>query len=165
MERKLYRSRSERIVGGVCGGIAEYYGVDPTLVRLVAIALTVLSAGTAVIAYIVMMIVVPEDASAGIDKGGVPVATTPPPTPPGGAPGYYGAQAPPAGPQPPPPPPSAPKPPRARGRGGITFGIVLVVLGGLLLVSQFVPGVEIWRLWPLIIVAIGIRTMFRKDDD
>ena len=37
MEKRLYRSRTDRMLGGVCGGIAEYFGVDPTLIRLLAV--------------------------------------------------------------------------------------------------------------------------------
>ena len=60
--RKLYRSRQDRMIGGVCGGIAEYFNIDPTLVRLLAVA-SIFLAGSAVIAYLIAWIVVPEDPS------------------------------------------------------------------------------------------------------
>ena len=59
MER-LYRSKKERILGGVCAGIGIYFDVDPTVVRLVWIVLTLLSVGIGVIAYIIAWIIVPE---------------------------------------------------------------------------------------------------------
>ena len=60
MIRKFYRSRKDRIIAGVCGGIAEYFGVDPIIVRLIALIL-VLSAGGGLIAYIIAWIAVPEE--------------------------------------------------------------------------------------------------------
>lgn len=162
MERKLYRSRRERMISGVCGGIAEYFDVDPTLVRLVAVVLTLVSVGTAAIAYLVMTIVVPEE-PLGAGEGRGP-AVVPPPVPPSGPQSSAQGVPPPAAPAPPGYPPMTgpqPTPPRRPTRGGITFGVVLVLVGLALLASQFVPGLDLWRLWPLIIVAIGIRTMFR----
>jgi phage shock protein C len=60
MVKKLYRSKKNRKIAGVCGGIAEYFGVDPIIVRLIALIL-VLSAGGGLIAYIIAWIVVPEE--------------------------------------------------------------------------------------------------------
>lgn len=60
MEKRLYRSRKERVLGGVCGGIAEYFGVDPTLVRLLAVIL-ILAGGAGIIAYIIAWIIIPEE--------------------------------------------------------------------------------------------------------
>ncbi|MCX7667336.1 MAG: PspC domain-containing protein [Atribacterota bacterium] len=57
--KRLYRSRKERILGGVCGGIAEYLETDPTVVRLVAVLL-ILLAGSAIVAYLIAWIVIPE---------------------------------------------------------------------------------------------------------
>lgn len=59
MQRRLYRSHADRIVSGVCGGLAEYLDIDPTIVRLVFVALTLLTSGVWAIVYIVMAILVP----------------------------------------------------------------------------------------------------------
>jgi phage shock protein C len=58
--RKLYRSRTQRMIAGVAGGLGEYFGIDPTLVRL-AFVFTALAGGPGLIAYIIMMIVIPEE--------------------------------------------------------------------------------------------------------
>ena len=58
MEKKLYRIEEGKKIAGVCGGIAEYFNIDPTLVRL-GWALVSLS-GTGVIAYIVAALIMPE---------------------------------------------------------------------------------------------------------
>ena len=58
--KKLYRSIDERIVAGVCGGIAEYFKIDPVLVRIIFILL-LFGAGTGLLAYIIAWIIVPEE--------------------------------------------------------------------------------------------------------
>ena len=60
MAKKIYRSKKDSIIGGVCGGIAEYFGIDPTLVRLLAI-LIVFIGGAGVIAYIIAWIIIPQN--------------------------------------------------------------------------------------------------------
>lgn len=60
MTKKLYRSKSNRMIWGVCGGLAEYFDIDPTLVRIIAFAsLLVGSLGFWI--YIIMAIVVPTE--------------------------------------------------------------------------------------------------------
>lgn len=56
--RRLYRSRKNRIIGGVAGGIGEYLGIDPTIVRLVWVILAFVGVG--IVAYIVAWIIIPE---------------------------------------------------------------------------------------------------------
>lgn len=57
--KKLYRSR-ERIIAGVCGGLADYLAVDPVLVRLIAALAVFFTCFTAIIAYIIAWFVIPE---------------------------------------------------------------------------------------------------------
>jgi phage shock protein C len=57
--RKLYRSKNNRQVAGVCGGLAEYFNLDPTLIRVLFIILAVLG-GSGVILYLAMWIIVPK---------------------------------------------------------------------------------------------------------
>lgn len=58
--RRLLRSQNDRWLAGVCGGVGEYAGIDPNLVRLLAVIGAVFSAGTLFLAYIVAWIVMPE---------------------------------------------------------------------------------------------------------
>ncbi len=58
--KRLYRSRVDRRISGVCGGIAEYFKMDPTLVRLLFV-LGLLFVGGTFWAYIVLMILIPEE--------------------------------------------------------------------------------------------------------
>ena len=59
MEKRFYRSREDKKLAGVCGGIAEYFEVDPTLVRLIWVVFTFVG-GAGVIAYIIAAIIMPE---------------------------------------------------------------------------------------------------------
>ena len=58
--KKLFRSSTDRKICGVCGGIAEYFNIDSTLVRLGVVLLSCLAFGTGVLAYIIAAIVMPE---------------------------------------------------------------------------------------------------------
>lgn len=58
--KKLYRSKQDRMISGVCGGIAEYYDMDPVWIRLIAILLALFQ-GVGVIVYIVAWILIPEN--------------------------------------------------------------------------------------------------------
>jgi phage shock protein C len=72
--RRFHRSRSNRVLAGVCGGIAEYYGSDPTADRMAALILGLFTGGVPiVVAYIVAAIVIPDGdgASAPGDRGAV----------------------------------------------------------------------------------------------
>jgi phage shock protein C len=57
--RKLYRSKTDRMLAGVCGGLAEYFNTDPTLIRVLFVLLTVLG-GAGPIIYLAMWIIVPN---------------------------------------------------------------------------------------------------------
>ena len=80
MRERLYRSRDDRVLAGVCGGVAEWLDIDPSLVRIV-FALLVITGGIGLLLYIVMAIVVPEEPY-----------YVPTPAPPGG-PGPVGSSA------------------------------------------------------------------------
>lgn len=59
--RKLMRSRSNKMICGVCGGIGEYLNLDPTLVRLIWAVCSLASVGMGLILYIIAAVVMPED--------------------------------------------------------------------------------------------------------
>lgn len=60
MTKRLYRSKRDVMICGVCGGIAEYFDIDPTIVRLVAVVL-VFGWGSGLIAYLVGAIIIPKN--------------------------------------------------------------------------------------------------------
>ena len=59
--KKLYRSRTNRMIAGVCAGLADFFGIDPTVVRIVFVAGALLGFGSFVLIYLVLFIVVPEE--------------------------------------------------------------------------------------------------------
>ncbi|MET9018725.1 PspC domain-containing protein [Actinopolymorpha sp. NPDC004070] len=62
-QKKLVRTRDERMIAGVCGGIARYAGLDPVIIRL-ALAASILLGGAGVVLYIAAWIIVPEEDTA-----------------------------------------------------------------------------------------------------
>ena len=61
--RKLYRSQNQRMVAGVCGGLADYFNIDATVIRVLFLVLAVFG-GTGLVVYLVMWIIVPDASKA-----------------------------------------------------------------------------------------------------
>jgi len=151
MNDRLYRSRDDRMLAGVAGGLAEYWDADPSLIRIAWAFLAIFTGGIALIAYIVMAIVVPEDPD-------VPVFATgpaePAPVPPTAdwqsqhAANRAAARA-------------ARRQARAQRRasgphtGALIIGAVLVLLGTWFLLEEFVPAFNADMFWPLALVGLG----------
>ncbi len=158
--RRLTKSRRERMWTGVCGGLAEYFDLDPVLVRLFWVVATVLTAGLALVAYFCLAVIMPPDDRDWNSAWG-PTPTSETGTPPAeGAPGF-GAEAPPSGDT----WPHYNYGPYDYHRRRRTAGLVLVALGVLFLASQagvfrFVQ----WQLvWPAILIVIGVALLARRD--
>ena len=58
--KRLFRSRKSRMIAGVCGGIAEYFEIDPTLVRLLWVVASLFSGGAGILGYVIAWIIIPE---------------------------------------------------------------------------------------------------------
>jgi phage shock protein C len=140
--KRLYRSRTNRVIAGVCGGLAEYLDVDPVLVRLVAVLLLFVGGGS-LIAYVLGMIIIPDQFKA---------------TPAGLEPAQI------------PNPPSATFVEGAGQTGGLIVGSVLILLGLTFLLRK-IPFFHqyywwFWNmgwnfLWPSILIAIGLLIILR----
>ena len=59
--KRLYRSKTRRMLGGICGGLGDYLDVDPTVIRLVWVVLTIFTWGIWFLIYIIAWILVPEE--------------------------------------------------------------------------------------------------------
>jgi phage shock protein C len=147
---RLYRSRDDRVLTGVAGGLAEALDADPSVIRVVWALLVFLTGGIALVAYVVMAIVVPER------PAGVPVHGTPgtggPAGPSSGASASDGWTV---------PPPAAPvyhrrRDPADRTRGGLVLGLVLIFIGGLFLLRQFLPFFDLAFWWPVGAIGLGV---------
>lgn len=65
--KKLYRSRSDQMIAGVCGGLGQYLNIDPTLIRLIFVLLVLFGVGSGLLIYLALMIVVPLEPEPGPD--------------------------------------------------------------------------------------------------
>jgi len=70
MAKRLYRSSRNKVIAGVCGGIAEYFGIDATWVRL-ATAVLVVAAGASAVLYVLLWLFLPDDTSGDMGLDGV----------------------------------------------------------------------------------------------
>ena len=151
MEKRLYRSRSDRMIWGVCGGLAKYFDMDPTIVRVIAV-LSMFLGSLGIWAYIILAIVVPlEDSKAAEPKDtikenveemketarelGREIQST-----------LAGEEG------------KSEEVAKIRHRRRNTLGIILIVLGIFFLLGSL--NVFWWlkwdNLWPLVLVAIGV---------
>lgn len=170
------------MLAGVAGGVAETLDADPSLVRILWALLTIFTGGLAFVVYVVMAIVVPEapGGSEAMGRAGPngpvgPVGPTPGMPGVAGVPGEAGVAGEPGAPFVPGAAPAGPPPAsywasdrearraarRARrheggpARGGLVAGLVLIFIGGLFLIREFVPWFD-WHLWwPVGLIALG----------
>lgn len=163
------------MLAGVCGGLAEYFEVDPTLIRVGAVLLGVFTSGGVVIVYLIMAAAVPEEpvsaapaalTSEGVvdvvESAGTPEPGSDIPRAPEVVPSPDSVSEPANAPSHAPVAPAWTPPETSEGDGGgIGFGVALIAIGGLLLANQFIPGIDIWRFWPVIIIAVGISAIFK----
>lgn len=106
--RKLYRSRSDRMVAGVLGGLGDYVGIDPVWLRVAFAIIVLMGFGPAIILYIVGAVVIPEEpvgSAAPVDWSSAKSAPSPTPPPASGWPHNTGGSDSASGETPPPPPP------------------------------------------------------------
>ena len=140
---RLYRSRDDRMLAGVAGGVAELLDIDPSLIRIVWLLVAILTGGIAVVVYIVMAIVVPER-PVGLGSG---AASTPGAAQPGAPPAADGISSPPG---------RRSRDPADRGRAGFVIGAVLVIVGVLFLIRELIPALDLGLWWPIAAIGLGI---------
>jgi phage shock protein C len=148
--KRFYRSRNDRVLAGVCGGLAEYFDIDPLLIRLLFVVLALIGGGGFLL-YIILWIVTKE-VPAGWQAS--PVTPTP-----------ENRQGPAPDPQPagdtPKPQPAAVREPRPRKKHkGLIGGLVLITLGILFLIQEFSETLDFGDLWPVLLVVIGLGLLF-----
>ena len=147
MEKRLFRTVKGKMIGGVCSGLAEYFNIDPVLIRLVFVIL-VLHSGIGVLAYIILWIVVPQRvetfttdaASAGAAGGDIHID-------PGDTNTFTAPDSPATA---------------SSGRSSMIGGIALIVIGALFLLDNFVPHFGFDDFWPLVLIAIGAGMLWNN---
>jgi phage shock protein C len=161
---RLYRSVQDRVFAGVCGGIAERYGLDPALVRITWAVLTLLTGIIPfLLLYVIWAMVVPEGSPGAVQPGGAPFYAAPPP-------GASAPGAPAAGPQPSAGfasasdpttgwgaghPPGWVPPARRSGSGAVVIGVLLIAIGAIFLAREYLY-VDWDVIWPAALILVGI---------
>lgn len=162
MNRRLYRSPDDRVLAGVAGGMAETYDFDPSVTRVLWALLILLSGGLFFLIYIVMALVVPlrpADQRIGYDETTGWASGPPPGTPATDesttsttTPTYSAGSDQPAAPY------ARSRPPRGQAgdkNATIVIGAILILIGGLFLLRQFVA-IDLGQLWPIAVIVIGL---------
>ena len=119
--RRLSRNPMNRVIGGVCSGLAEYFGLDTALVRI-AFVIAFMFASFGFWIYIILWAILPVSGQQTIDNGQ----------------------------------PSEPVSKSESKVKSIFAGSFVILVGLLFLVNNFIPINWVWKLWPLILVAIGV---------
>ena len=138
-KKKLYRSEDQQVLGGVCGGLAEYFSIDVTLVRIIFVLLGLNGMGVAL--YFILWVLVPTESmiaefgnedvvSHNVDDIVTQMRQM-------GSSFSQNAQ------------------------GPVIVGVVLVALGAVFLLKEFVPWVSMALVWPVLLIAFGIYILLR----
>ena len=139
MTKKLYRSKKDSMIAGVCGGIAEYFEIDPTLVRLLTV-LVVFLGGAGGIAYIIAWIIIPQNPEQIIESEETEEEE--------GSAEFFHPKG------------------GSDDKGHIWGGLILILLGLFFLAKSLFPRFTFVRFWPLILVITGliliIQSLSRK---
>ena len=156
MAKKLYRSTTDKMLGGVAGGLADYFDIDSTLVRVLFIVVVFLGGG-GIIAYIILWIVVPQkpyelpkypfnqQSSAGESGSGTSSGESRSDTFSVANGSVASSMAHPSNKQ-------------------IWVAIVLIVIGGLLLLDNIFPRFDFDHFWPVILIGIGIGLLLKSKN-
>ena len=152
MYKKLYRSVTDKMLGGVCGGLAEYFAIDPVIVRLIFV-LAVIFGGSGILAYIILWIIIPQK----------PYIITPfntnPPS--GDSPSTNEEKK------------SETSNPdmnygninKTQSNRSIYAGAFLILLGGIFLLDNFVPHFHFGDFWPLILIGLGFAIILNARNN
>ena len=156
MAKKLYRSTKDKMIGGVAGGLAEYFDIDSTLVRVLFIVVVFLGGG-GIIAYIILLIVVPQKPYE-IPKN--PVSQSPQEDESGSnfssdenkSDSFSMSNG------------GAVSSMTHSGNKQIWVAIILMVMGSLLLLDNIFPRFDFDHYWPIILIGIGIGLLLKAKN-
>lgn len=140
--KKLYRSSSDRVIGGVCAGLGNYFDIDPIVFRLIFILLAVFG-GSGVIVYIIMWILIPEQGEKRSNDMEENIKT--------GA-GKMAKEL---------------KTASTTNNFRLVGGLIILLVGVIFLTQEFFPffSVGFDKLWPLVIIAIGVVVLSKSSGE
>lgn len=138
MGKKIYRSRKNAVVGGVCGGIGEYFDIDPVLVRV--IWLFAIFSGIGLLAYLVCWFLMPQKPHVGADKVYSQYEG-----------GYYDEY-------------HDYKHKERKEKTKLILGAGLIIVGGFSLMQHLMPWFDFDLIWPVILILGGFYLIYREKD-
>jgi len=156
MAKKLYRSTTDKMIGGVAGGLAEYFDIDSTLIRVLFIVIVFLGGG-GIIAYIILWIVVPQkpyeipkgfqgkSSSEDSSKSDFQHSATDPDSLNVNNSGIASVET-------------------NINNKQVWIAIILIVIGGLLLLNNIFPRFHFDHYWPLILIGIGVGLLLKAKN-
>jgi phage shock protein PspC (stress-responsive transcriptional regulator) len=140
MEKRLYRSRKWRVIGGVAGGLAEYFGLDPILMRVIFVIITLIS-GIGILLYIILWIVMPEvpfeiayKVNTNGDNQNPEVSNV----------NFASVQT------------------KSDGKGRIVIGSVLIIIGALFFLERLIPSFDFEDFIPAVLIIIGLALIWNS---
>jgi phage shock protein C len=139
MDKRLYRSRRNAVIGGVCGGIGEYFDIDPVLVRV--IWLFAVFSGVGVLAYLVCWLLIPQKPYQGANKVDSQYEG-----------GYYDEY-------------QDHHSEERREKTKLILGAGLIIVGGFSLMQRFMPWFDFDLIWPVILILGGFYLIYREKDE
>jgi len=148
MEKRLYRDEHRKMIGGVCAGLADYFGIDVTIIRVLFFATLILKGG-GLLVYIILWVCLPKKNYIFTDPT---VDYKVPPSPFGNIPPQHPGD----------PFAGIGMPPARKSNGGTIAGAILVVIGSFFLLNEFdiIPDWDFVNIWPVILVAVGLILIF-----
>lgn len=142
MKKQLHRSSRNRIIGGVAGGIAEYFDIDPTIVRIIFV-ITALGWGLSILLYIVLWIILPDEFSIKFREDNQFSENIDNLTANSDSSSVISSNV---------------------SRTKVVLGFLLIIIGIILLINNFLSFSIIKYFWPLILVVIGIYIILKSNE-
>lgn len=155
MNKRLYRSRTDTFLSGVCGGIADYFNFDVSLVRIAWVIATLATGGLGLIAYIIAAVVVPLEPIGGVeDMGSEQQSNTEAGSKAQEKTAYSGNDA-----------WRSPDSANCCKGSGITrkyIGLFLILFGVFFMVRRYIPEIDFGMLWAACLVIVGVGLMVKR---
>lgn len=149
MAKRLYRSYTDKMIGGVCGGLGEYFDIDPVIIRILFVV-AVIFGGGGILAYIILWIVIPQkpytvpkfdnESDAKIESETEPEVKSE------NTFREFVVQ-------------------KRNINKNTLGGIILILLGLLFLIDNFIPHIRFGDLWPIILIVIGISIILKARNN
>ena len=151
MQQRLYRSQKDKIIGGICGGLGDYFDVDPVFFRVLFVVLTFVN-GIGLLLYIILWFVVPLGRGETSSENKVAVHTH---EPAGGSSKSASSNV----------FTTVGEVLKKRSAGGIVIALIVILIGTVALLSNFFSA-DLLRfeiIWPMFLIFIGLYFIFKKE--